>query len=266
MVRSSLSEGSLTGPSTSGRVYWGQQRSASSMTSSYSASLVGSIRTRVSMGPRRSQIESAGDRHAGAVGQVPVRRRLQHREVGLRAHPEVPDVVAPQRQRAAGGRRPQRLAPGTSPSPGRRARRPAAWTTCSRCRGCSRSPARPRRRRRAARGHPGRASGWRTRRRAAGWRRCPLARTSARRRPARRRPRAQVRAVVDARRAELDGELDAGPGRELVAVHPGQQAGRDPGRQHAARLVTVEGVLAGRLAEHVDPAGVRRAGLEHRGR
>ena len=36
------------------------------------------------------------------------------------------------------------------------------------------------------------------------------------------------------------------------------------GREHAAGLVLGEGVRRGRLAEDVDPAGVRRAGREHR--
>jgi hypothetical protein len=52
--------------------------------------------------------------------------------------------------------------------------------------------------------------------------------------------------------------------RELVAVHPGEQAGLQAGPQHGAGLVLVERGGRGGLAEHVDPAGVRRAGGEHR--
>ena len=64
--------------------------------------------------------------------------------------------------------------------------------------------------------------------------------------------------------AQLDGQPDARAGRELVAVHPGQKAGGDPGAQHLAGLVAVERVRARRLAEDVDPPGERCARGEHR--
>ena len=75
---------------------------------------------------------------------------------------------------------------------------------------------------------------------------------------------AEVRAVVDAGRAELDGELDAGARAELVAVHPQAQTGVPTGREHPPRLLPGERVRAVRLAEDVDPPGVRRAGAQHR--
>ena len=39
--------------------------------------------------------------------------------------------------------------------------------------------------------------------------------------------------MVDAGRAELDGEPDAGPGAELVAVHPQPEPRRAAGDEHA---------------------------------
>ncbi len=70
----------------------------------------------------------------------------------------------------------------------------------------------------------------------------------------------QVGAVVDAGGAELDGEADARPRPELVAVDPEAEPGGAAGLEHRARLVGVERAL---LAEDVDPAGERRARLEH---
>jgi hypothetical protein len=47
-------------------------------------------------------------------------------------------------------------------------------------------------------------------------------------------------------------------------VHAQAESRGAPGGQHGAGLVAVERVRAGRLAEDVDPAGVRGAGVEHR--
>jgi len=69
--------------------------------------------------------------------------------------------------------------------------------------------------------------------------------------------------VVDAGRAELDGEPHPGAGGELVPVHPEPEAGIAPGLEHGTRFVAVEGVRARRLAEDVDPAGLGGAGREH---
>ncbi len=68
------------------------------------------------------------------------------------------------------------------------------------------------------------------------------------------------RHVVGRRRAELDGDLHAGPVAELVGVDARLQALLDPGLQHGARLLAVERAP---LAEDVDPARVRRARVEH---
>ena len=70
----------------------------------------------------------------------------------------------------------------------------------------------------------------------------------------------QVGAVVHRRRAHLDRELDARPEAELVAVHAQAEARVAARLEHGARLVGVEGAL---LAEHVDPARVRPARVEH---
>ena len=70
----------------------------------------------------------------------------------------------------------------------------------------------------------------------------------------------EVGAVVDRRRAELDGELDARAGAELVAVDAQAEPGGAAGLEHGARLVGVERAL---LAEDVDPARERRARSEH---
>ena len=72
--------------------------------------------------PGQRQVEGAHERHARPVGQVQVGRRVEDGEVGARADAEVPDVRAPQRRRAARGRRPERLGRASSPSRGRRAR------------------------------------------------------------------------------------------------------------------------------------------------
>ena len=70
----------------------------------------------------------------------------------------------------------------------------------------------------------------------------------------------EVRAVIGRGGAELDAELHARARAELVGVDAQPEAGRAAGLQHRARLVGVERAP---LAEHVDPAGVRRAGREH---
>ena len=71
----------------------------------------------------------------------------------------------------------------------------------------------------------------------------------------------EERAVIRRRRAELDREQDALTRAELAGVDPGDQPARLAGRQHRAGLVDAERAA---LAEHVDPARVRRAGVEHR--
>ena len=73
----------------------------------------------------------------------------------------------------------------------------------------------------------------------------------------------EVGAVVDAAAPELDGQLDArARGRAGWRARRSARPGRAPGREDRPRLVGVEGRR--RLAEHVDPARVRRAGVEHR--
>src|SRR5207237_5502183 len=61
----------------------------------------------------------------------------------------------------------------------------------------------------------------------------------------------EVAAVVDASRAELDGEPYSWAGRQLVAVHAQLQAGSPSRKQDRAGLITGERVRAGRFAEHV---------------
>ena len=71
----------------------------------------------------------------------------------------------------------------------------------------------------------------------------------------------EVGAVVDGGQAELGGQPHPGAGAELVGVQPAREAGGRPGGEDGAGLVGVEGTG---LAEGVDPAGVRRRGLQHR--
>ena len=60
--------------------------------------------------------------------------------------------------------------------------------------------------------------------------------------------------------AQLDRQLHAGAGAELVGVQAEAEAGGPAGLEHGPALVGVEGAL---LAEGVDPAGVGGAGREH---
>ena len=66
--------------------------------------------------------------------------------------------------------------------------------------------------------------------------------------------------VVGGGGAELDRDLDARAVAELVGVHARRQALGDPGLEDRAGLLAVERAV---LAEDVDPARVRRAGVEH---
>ena len=186
-------------------------------------------------------------------------RGVEHREVGAARR-----ARARRRRRGAAPAPPPpwpRAAPrpASCPSPAPRARSSAASTTSSRCPGCSRSPARPRRRRRAAGARPGRASGWRTRR--------PGSRVATVSPPGERVDVGvgQVGAVVDARGAQLDGQR-ARPGRGRAGCRapagPGPAARPASSTARASSPSNACGLR--RLAEHVDPAGVRRAGGEHR--
>ena len=58
--------------------------------------------------------------------------------------------------------------------------------------------------------------------------------------------------MVDARRAELAGELHSGTGAELVAVDAEPESALAPRLEHRARLLPVEGVRRSWLAEDVD--------------
>ena len=69
--------------------------------------------------------------------------------------------------------------------------------------------------------------------------------------------------MVDASRAHLDCEADAGTVTKLVAVHAQAETGVPTRGQHDPRLDLGEGVPAVRLAEHVDPTGVGSTGREH---
>ena len=75
--------------------------------------------------------------------------------------------------------------------------------------------------------------------------------------------------MVDAGRAELTGELDAGAEAELVAVDPEPESAGPARLEDRAGLVAVEGVRRVRLAEHVDVcrwarvAPIGEEGVEH---
>ncbi len=73
--------------------------------------------------------------------------------------------------------------------------------------------------------------------------------------------RREVRAVVGAGRSEFDRQPYAAARRELVGVDPGAESGPDAGGENRAGTVLVERAP---FAEHVDPAGVRRRGVQHR--
>ena len=75
---------------------------------------------------------------------------------------------------------------------------------------------------------------------------------------------AEVGAVVHAGGAQLHGELYAGAGAQLIAVHAQPESGRPTGGEHLAGLLAGERMRGMGLAEHVDPAGVRGGGLQHR--
>ncbi len=66
--------------------------------------------------------------------------------------------------------------------------------------------------------------------------------------------------MVHARSVERHGELHSFAGAELAGVHAHTQPARGAGLEHAPRLLN--GERPG-LAEDVDPAGVRCAGVEH---
>src|SRR4051794_2583169 len=72
--------------------------------------------------------------------------------------------------------------------------------------------------------------------------------------------RPKVREVIGARGAELRGEPRARTGFELVRMDPEAQATLLGRGQDRTRLVLVEGAA---LAEHIRPAGERRARVEH---
>ena len=128
--------------------------------------------------------------------------------------------------------------------------------SCSSSRGCSWWRAPPWRRRRSGGGRPGRADGWRTRSPAAASRRCRPTR------PARRRRRRSGRCSGRPRRRRArPPSATPAPGPELVAVQAQTEPGGPPRLEHRAALLGVEGPA---LAEHVDPAAPRRAGVEHR--
>ena len=71
----------------------------------------------------------------------------------------------------------------------------------------------------------------------------------------------EIGAVVDGRAAELDGQLHARARPNWLACRRRPSPAARPASQHGAALVGVERAA---LAEGVDPAGVRRAGGEHR--
>ncbi len=71
----------------------------------------------------------------------------------------------------------------------------------------------------------------------------------------------EMGAVVGRGGVELHGELDAGAVRQLVGVDTGVEPFGAARGEDGAGLVAVEGAA---LAEDVDPAGVRGAGVQHR--
>ena len=176
-------------------------------------------------------------------------------EVGARPTPRWPTSSRPQRLRAAGGRRPERLGRASSASPRTASamqngidevkHEPGLQSVAS----ATGTPASSSRRASGI-GRPGRELRARQQGRD-------------RRRPGQRVDVGvgEVGAVVDAGRAELDGEPHARARAELVGVQP-----RPPARARARPSGSPGPGRRRRppVAEHVDPPRVRRAGVEHR--
>ena len=206
--------------------------------------------------PRRPPRDLADQRHARAVGQVEVRRRVEHHQVGARPTREVADVVA------AAAPPPRRRSPRAAPRPGVIPISRTASATHERHRaGVARAGVAVGRQRHPdpgveqRRGRPGRATGSRTPPRAAASR-------PSRSRPARRRRRRRGRCSGRPRRARARR-----PAAPRARGRAGWRAAgpRSPAAAPAARTARAWSASnAPALAEHVDPPGVRRAGLEHR--
>ena len=175
------------------------------------------------------QVEGAGQRHPRPVGQVLVRRRLEHGQVGPRPHGHPPDVGAAQRPRPADGRRHERL--------GRRHPHLPHRERDDERHGC-----------RVARA---RVAVGRQRDVDAGVEEAASVRVGRARReldPGQQRGHGRAGgaderldvgvgeegAVVDARGPELDREPHARPRRELVAVHAQAEPGIPPGERARA--------------------------------
>ena len=191
--------------------------------------------------------------HARAVDEVVVARGVEHDEVGARAGAEPADVVAPQRPGPAERRRPHRLGgghPQVAHGEGdderhrRRVARPGLQLV-------ARATVAPASITRRASGY-----GWRVEKSVAGRNVATVSLAGQRVDVV----VGQVRAVVGRGAPQLDGELHARAGPELVGVQPQAEPGGPPGLQHVPALVGVERAA---LAERVDPAGVRRGGGEH---
>jgi len=198
--------------------------------------------------------DGGDERDAGAVGQVGVRRGVEQDQVGPGTRGEVADVGPAQGPGAACGGGPDRLL----------GRHPHVTDG-----------------QRRAEGHAGRERGPRI---AVGGQGHGGARVEKPARVGIGLPGAELRAgqqggdqagghdrvqvgvgqegaVVGGRGARLGRHPDAGARAELVGVHPGGQAPGPARGQHGGGLVRAERPV---LAEHVDPAGVRGAGVQHR--
>ena len=194
--------------------------------------------------------------HTRTVGQVDVAGGGQQDEVGRAADRDPADVLAAQRPRAAAGRGAAAPAPTVSPhlahgqrdAERHRGRERGARVAVGRQRDDDPGVQQP------AGVRVGRA-GAELGARAAAWRRC-------RSRPARRRRR-RVRWVQWSAEAAPSSTASAtpGPGPSWLACTRRPSPAAAAGREHGAGLVGVERAA---LAEHVDPAGGRGAGVEHR--
>ena len=194
------------------------------------------------------------ERHARPVDEVRVGRRVEQDRVGARTGREVADVAAPQRPRAAEGRG-RRAPPRRSCAcRARRARCRTPSTSCSSSRGCSSSRARrvtPASIARRASGY-----GWRVEKSVAGRN---VATVSLPASAAMSSSSRYVQWSTDAAPSSTR-EPHAGARAELVRVDAQAEPRGGARLEHRARLVGVERAL---LAEHVDPARVRRARGEH---
>ena len=207
------------------------------------------LRIRRSSDDRASDDGGRDDRYSWAVDEIDRVGGVEDDQVGALARRQRSDVVASQRGGSAGRGSPESPRRSSCSCRAPQARCRTTSTSCSSSRGCSSSPARRCRRRRAAGGRRGTAGGSRSRWPAGTWPPCRCRRA---RRCRRRRGRCSGRPTRS--RARPPAAL---PARGRVGWRAVADRARRRDRPAARpRLIDVERAA---LAEGIDPSGVRRA-------